>query len=724
MSKTAEDPLRKFEAQFQSFVENNPNVASAAHGASQIPESAKAVVVLSPLSLQHQFPRHWVSKQYRKTIVERPERLLACSMGVAAAITMYPALFTLKSSHTRQTSLLADHVLKVHGKDWPEELLRLCQNSQKALDRGEVEVPESWNVGDIYLSRQTIAALQGSIGALEVGVDSIFKGRSVEETSNRAFVALRPPGHHSHATTPSGFCLLNNAHIAIEYAADTYGVTHAVVLDFDLHHGDGTQDICWKRAGFKPDEYAEAGDDEYNEFGKKFAEYPKVGYFSLHDINSFPSELGYATKENIRNASTCIMDAHDLNIWNVHLQRYDSDEAFTKLYQTKYRTIFAKADEYFRTAKHTMKALGKPFKGLVVVSAGFDASEFEQASMQRHGVNVPTFFYNMFTKDALKLAQMHTHGKVLSVMEGGYSDGAIASGVFSHLIGLQNQNWINEWGSSQVIKEIVRGCKPAWKPYKSKRARDVIRIWAEEVIKLGRAMIPEFEEILFQTEAAETNVDTGKRVTRSRKATTPVVHPATVIDTPVSLPRSETPTPDDKRYVSKGQVSSVPEAIRAKDVPFVEQELGSGDDDDEDDDYEYDEELNKTFNRTVEDITIDDISRHLESLDIEPPAPPPSSSSRPQTRSAARSNGVTASGGSSGGSSSGSSSSTGSASDARRPLSSSSTNAYKIPSGSTTRHLRNSRTSRLMNFDDSDISMVSHISTAKGHTTRSGNTKW
>ncbi|SCV03798.1 LAME_0H13300g1_1 [Lachancea meyersii CBS 8951] len=746
-----EDPLGKFHAQFQTFVKNNPNVASAAHGASQIPESAKAVVVLSPLSLQHQFPRHWVSKSYRKTIVERPERLLACSMGIGAAVTMYPALFTLKSSHTRQTSLLADHVLKVHGKDWPTELLRLCQNSQKALDRCEVEVPAAWNVGDIYLSRQTIQALQGSIGALEIGVDSIFNGPTVEETSNRAFVALRPPGHHSHASTPSGFCLLNNAHIAIEYAADTYGVTHAVVLDFDLHHGDGTQDICWKRAGFKPDESAEA-EAEYNEFGKKFAEYPKVGYFSLHDINSFPSELGYATKENIRNAATCIMDAHDVNIWNVHLQRYETDEAFTKLYQTKYRTIFAKADEYFRTAKQTMKALGKPFKALVVVSAGFDASEFEQASMQRHGVNVPTFFYNMFTKDALKLAQMHSHGKVLSVMEGGYSDGAIASGVFSHLIGLQNQNWINEWGSAQVIKEIVRGCKPNWKPYKSKRARDVIRIWAEEVIKLGRAMIPEFEDILFQPEMEEHKFDTGKRVTRSTKNTIAVADPATVVETPESLPRSETPTPSDKRYIKK-QESLSPEMEHPKAVPFVNQTLGSDEDENEDEDYEYDEELNKTFNRTVEDITIDDISRHLESLDIEPPGPPPGDS-RPQTRATARSaaaaaasssassrssgpsrssgssgsTGSSGSNGSSGSSSRSSRSSTsgssGSATDARRPLSSSSTNGYKIPSGSTTRHLRNSRTSRLMNFDDSDISMVSHISTAKGHTTRSGQSKW
>ncbi|CAI4862251.1 CRB_1a_G0054950.mRNA.1.CDS.1 [Saccharomyces cerevisiae] len=118
-----------------------------------------------------------------------------------------------------------------------------------------------------------------------------------------------------------------------------------------------------------------------------------------------------------------------------------------------------------------MNQQGRPFKGLVVISAGFDASEFEQTSMQRHSVNVPTSFYTTFTKDALKLAQMHCHGKVLSLMEGGYSDKAICSGVFAHLIGLQNQDWVKEWGSEQVVKEIVRGCKPAWKPYKTKKSK-------------------------------------------------------------------------------------------------------------------------------------------------------------------------------------------------------------------------------------------------------------
>lgn len=187
-----DDPLSKFFQQFQLFVQNNPNVISAARAAAQIPESAKAVIVLSPYSLSHEFSRDWVAKSYKKTIVERPERLLAAAMGVAAAITMYPALFTLKSSHRRQSSLLSPHVLKVHGSEWPRTLLQLCKQSDSKLARGEVEVPDNWNAGDIYLTSRTIEALQGTIGAVETGVDSIFSGPSLEHISNRVFVAIRP----------------------------------------------------------------------------------------------------------------------------------------------------------------------------------------------------------------------------------------------------------------------------------------------------------------------------------------------------------------------------------------------------------------------------------------------------------------------------------------------------------------------------------------------------
>lgn len=671
------DPLFKFHKQFQTFVQNNPNVISAARAASQISESAKAVVILSPHSLDHQFSRDWVSKTYKKTIVERPERILACSLGISAAITMYPALFTLKSSYLKKASILSPHVLKVHGNDWPRKLFNYCKIADKKIANGEIEVPDNWNPGDIYLSSKTISALEGSIGAIETGVDSIFNGPSPEHICNRAFVAIRPPGHHCKVATPSGFCLLNNAHIAIEYASDSYDVTHAVILDFDLHHGDGTQDICWKRAGFKPDDCENVKPDEYNEYGKKFAEYPKVGYFSMQDINSFPTEAGYATKENIKNASTCIMNSHDLNIWNVHLSQWETQEDFQKLYQTKYRTLFAKADEFFIEAKQQMEKQNKPFKGLVVISAGFDASEFEQVNMQRHSVNVPTNFYTTFTKDALKLAQIHCHGKVLSLLEGGYSDKAIASGVFAHLIGFQNQNWINEWGSEQVIKEIVRGCKPHWKPYKSKKSRDVIRIWAEEVIKLGRSMIPEFETLFFnQSVSSGLAVDGkyGKKIAEDNE---------TVAQRILRSNDRRNHTNSAQKYTTENNLKnpnrisaerengiSIPQSSR--NVPFVDQTLPSDDEEEDDDDYHYDEKLNKTFNRTVEDITIDDISRHLETLEL---VPSDDESENRNIKSKLRSN--------------------------RKTLNSSNT---------------------ILNYDESDISMISHTASRRyvSHSTRSG----
>lgn len=691
------DPLEKFYKQFQVFVQNNPNVISAARAASQIPESAKAVIVLSPYSLKHAFPREWVGKSYRKTIVERPERLLASSMGISAAVTMYPALFTLKSSDRCKGSLLSPHVLKVHGRDWPPTLLRLCKHADEKLAKGEIEVPDSWNAGDIYLSSKTIDALQGSIGALETGVDSIFRGPSPEHISNRAFVVIRPPGHHCHVATPSGFCLLNNAHVSIEYAADKYGVTHAVVLDFDLHHGDGTQDICWKRAGFRPEEEDESSEG-YDDFGKKFAEFPRVGYFSMHDINSFPTETAYATKENIKNASTCVMNAHDLNIWNVHLSSWDTEEEFNKLYQSKYRTLFSKADEFFKNAKVEMAALRKPFKGLVVMSAGFDASEFEQTSMQRHGVNVPTNFYTMFTKDALKLAQMHSQGKVLSLLEGGYSDKAITSGVFAHLIGLQNQNWIKEWGSEQVVKEIVRGCKPNWKPYKSKKSQDVIRIWAEEVIKLGRAMIPEFEELLFNEKV--TNGFDGKKITANGQKGTTIAQRLTraqMQQNDQHIKEEEVTKPVLEKIKNKDATRRIVNSKASEiEVPFIKQDILS-EEENEDEDYVYDEELNKTFNRTVEDITIDDISRHLETLEIietrknDDLEEIEKDKKKKYEKMAQK--------------------------QQAQP-----TGKYKIPSSTTTQHLRSNRNSNMLEHDDSDISMMSHISTRK-HNTRSGG-KW
>lgn len=540
--------LARFHKSFNEFLSSNPHIQRESPRFQN--ESLKTLVILSPYSAEHAFGRKWVTKSYLSTIFERPQRLLASCIGVSAAITMFPFYYKLINS-TKRGSIFSSHVRKIHGKSWPKKLFELCLESHEKLKNDNLEVPEDWNIGDIYLTPKTINAIEGVIGTIETAVDSLYKKQKGEDNHNLAFVVIRPPGHHSHACLPSGFCLLNNVQIGIEYAFENYGISHCAILDIDLHHGDGSQDICWERAGFNGD-FGKDEEDEIdpdpnnirNDYGKRFATYPKVGYFSLHDIKSYPTELGYATKENVKNASTCIMD-HDLNIWNVHLQQWSHEEEFYKHYKTKYVTILNRANQFLNQAKKTYdheysnylveltkynKYLLKPhlynqpiskpqaplpFKPLIVISAGFDASEYENPQMQRHGINVPTSFYATFTKDVVKLANIHTNGKIISFLEGGYSDGALTSGIFSHLIGLvssQNEHveedlnastgspkvnlnddddellWNQTWGNEQVIKELIKGCKRTWSPYKNPKSD--ITIWANEVIKLGRSMMP------------------------------------------------------------------------------------------------------------------------------------------------------------------------------------------------------------------------------------------
>ena len=518
--------LIRFNKVFSEFLKCNPHIEEKSP---RYPlESDKTLVVLSPFSAEHAFGRKWVSKSYLATIFERPQRLLASCIGVCAAITMYP-FFYLVINSVKRGSLMASHVRKVHGKTWPKTLFGLCIMSHEKLEKEEIEVPEDWNTGDIYLTPKTINALEGVLGTIETSIDSLY---DLNNPHDLVFVVVRPPGHHSHACLPSGFCLLNNIQIAAQYAFERHGVTHCAILDIDLHHGDGTQDICWERAGFEGD-YGKPEDDELDEdsskkdeFGKSPCTYPKVGYFSLHDIKSYPTELGYASKEKIKNASTCIMD-HDLNIWNIHLQEWSTEEEFYKHYRTKYVNLLNRANQFLNQAKRQHekeyqeysvrlakynKYLSKPhlfnqpmekpreppkFKPVIAISAGFDALEYENPLMQRNGVNVPSSFYAAFTKDVVKLARIHTEGKIVSFLEGGYSDGALSTGIFSHLIGLTKSSeddslvdslWNPTWGSEQVMKELVKGCRTNWFPYK--RPQTDITIWANEVIKLGRSMMP------------------------------------------------------------------------------------------------------------------------------------------------------------------------------------------------------------------------------------------
>ncbi|KAL1889307.1 histone deacetylase [Sporothrix stenoceras] len=419
--------------------------------------SAHTVVVLHDACYGHRFSRPRTSRANLGTIVERPERIQACAVGVSAAYVRlggrhaeggympHPQLdaasipdnavpFRIHKT-ARALPLQSPAVTNVHGTKWMEELKIMCDSAETKLalngkelqrpdmDRGPPHhhaTPARLHEGDLYLCSESLQALEGALGGVCEAVDAVFNRAS---QNRRAFVAIRPPGHHCSADWPSGFCWINNVHVGIMHAILAHGLTHAAIVDIDLHHGDGSQAIAWQhnaRSALAT---------------KNAAAWKKtsIGYFSLHDINSFPCESG--DEDKVKNASLCIENAHGQTVWNVHLEPWKTEAAFWALYSNKYNALLEKLRAFFRH-QAAQRGDGSSEHGAIFISAGFDASEWESAGMQRHKVNVPTEFYARFTRDVVQIANEECAGRVISVLEGGYSDRALFSGVLSHVSGL------------------------------------------------------------------------------------------------------------------------------------------------------------------------------------------------------------------------------------------------------------------------------------------------
>lgn len=465
------------------------------------------VVITHDACYGHRYARPKTSKSTLSMIVERPERLQAGVLGLSAAYVRlgqrhsggshppHPqrevdGTIPFKIHRTsRSVSLTSLAVTSVHGTKWMQELKTMCDTAEARLASGgkELSRPETPNAisgatpakpllheGDLYLCSQSLQALESALGGVCDGVDAAFEENGLSRSHKKAFVCIRPPGHHCSADLPSGFCWLNNVHVGIEHAAQTHGLTHAAIIDFDLHHGDGSQAITWERNA-RPVKAAKGATK--NAQNRKAA----IGYFSLHDINSYPCEDGDIGK--IQRASVCLEDAHSQTIWNVHLQPWNTEAEFWKLYETRYLTIIDKARTFLRSHYQRLKSSngGTQPQGAIFISAGFDASQWEMEAMQRHKVSVPTEFYARFTSDIVKLSQEEgtgVEGRVISVLEGGYSDRALTSGILSHISGLAGRcppvqsdditslpsplsqkgqvhtSWDTDWWSDSTLREL------------------------------------------------------------------------------------------------------------------------------------------------------------------------------------------------------------------------------------------------------------------------------
>ncbi|TBU48589.1 Arginase/deacetylase [Dichomitus squalens] len=434
----------------------------------------RTAVFLQKACLQHRYIRSRDSSN----IVERPERLRAINIGLAAAIARleehpcetvsrgpskqeqdadelseaFGELQLTTASRADSLSLprvpisvvqseasvdiLSHAAVKfVHGdieRDvYLQNLKRWALESRDKVNKGESEIPEGYSQGDLYLCPGSFDAIRGSLGTICEAVDTIVgTSQSTLGSSDgankpsRAFVAVRPPGHHCGEDTPSGFCFVNNVAVGAAHAHLQHNINRVVILDIDLHHGNGTQSIAWQ---INEETYRRRLEVEGGApLGKPGLQ---IYYGSIHDILSYPCEDG--KPELVQAASISIHGPHGQHIENVHLRPYTSAQDFwDNLYTGPYSRLIKKAGEFIDNTG------GAGEDVLVFISCGFDACEHEFASMSRHQRKVPVSFYHRFARDVGAFAERYAKGRLISVLEGGYSDRALTSGAMAHLAGL------------------------------------------------------------------------------------------------------------------------------------------------------------------------------------------------------------------------------------------------------------------------------------------------
>lgn len=230
---------------------------------------------------------------------------------------------------------------------------------------------------DTSMSPGSLTAAYLAVGGALAAVDAIMEGKV-----NHVFCAVRPPGHHAEAGRAMGFCLLNNVAIAARYIQKKYGLTRVLIIDWDVHHGNGTQ--------------------------HSFEDDPSVLFFSTHQYPHYPG-TGRGTE--------CGEGAGKGFTINVPMGAGEGDDDYRAVFQ---KVLVAAADDF------------KP--EFVIISAGFDAHiDDPLASM-----GLTEAGYAELTEIVAAIAERHAKGRVLSSLEGGYNLTALAASVEAHVKALLN----------------------------------------------------------------------------------------------------------------------------------------------------------------------------------------------------------------------------------------------------------------------------------------------
>jgi acetoin utilization deacetylase AcuC-like enzyme len=250
-----------------------------------------------------------------------------------------------------------DDIARVHPRGLIERLL--------------AAVPQAGHVGidaDTILSPGSGRAALRAAGAVAAAVDAVIGGEA-----DNAFCAVRPPGHHAEPRRPMGFCLFNNIAIGALRAREAHGLARVAVVDFDVHHGNGTQ--------------------------ARFADDPSLFYASTHQFPLYPG-TGAAGETGVG------------NIVNVPL-----------------RPMAGSRDFRLGVSREILPALDAFRPEMLLISAGFDAHRSDPlAQLLLEGAD-----YTWVTEQLLEVARAHAGGRVVSALEGGYDLPALGASVAAHL---------------------------------------------------------------------------------------------------------------------------------------------------------------------------------------------------------------------------------------------------------------------------------------------------
>ena len=260
----------------------------------------------------------------------------------------------------RRTAPLAadDDLLRIH----PESHIRNIRSSRPTEGYKQID-------GDTFMSPGSVDAAYRAAGAVVRAVDLVLSG-----DAPNAFCAIRPPGHHAESETAMGFCLFGNAALAAKHALDHHGLKRVAVVDFDVHHGNGTQDLLW---------------DEARALVITSQQIP------LWPGKGRPDETG----------------AHD-TILNIPLPPRSGGAEMRAAYESQ--------------AFPRLRAF-KP--ELIIISAGFDAHQDDPLAE----LNWSTGDFAWITAELCKIADEVCDGRIVSTLEGGYDLNALAEATRAHV---------------------------------------------------------------------------------------------------------------------------------------------------------------------------------------------------------------------------------------------------------------------------------------------------